>query len=233
MGFDHIATGHYARIIRAQGRVSLARARDPVKDQSYFLYSIPRTNLDSIIFPLGDFVKDETRRKAEAAGLPVADKPESQDICFVTEGSYRDFLAASATPGDIVDLSGTVLGRHTGIVNYTVGQRRGLGIARGRPLYVVAIDRGNNRLVVGDEDDLFSRGLYASGVNLLTDVLPGRAGARIRYAGQGVDCSVEFREERLRLEFDEPQRAVTPGQSAVLYSDDVVLGGGIIESAIS
>ncbi|MBD3318013.1 MAG: tRNA 2-thiouridine(34) synthase MnmA, partial [Chitinivibrionales bacterium] len=161
-------------------------------------------------------------------------KPESQDICFVREGGYRRLLAdrgVEAIPGDIVDTSGNVLGRHTGISNYTIGQRRGLGVAAGHPLFVVSLDAAKNRVVVGDKKDLLSRGLVAREPNILFDPLPKKLTASIRYAHSPRPCGVTLPQGRLEVVFDEPQEAVTPGQSVVLYHDDCVVGGGTIESA--
>jgi len=231
MGFDRLATGHYARIGERQGHAVLSRAADNCKDQTYFLYCIKRADLSSIVFPLADMVKDQTRVCARDAGLPVAEKAESQDICFVNEGTYRDLMGASS-PGEIVDTSGTVLGTHKGIVNYTIGQRKGLGIAAGRPLYVVALDTARNRVVVGEESDLSAHGMAVGQLNLLVDELPSRVTVKIRYAHAPASCRVRRDSDVLTITFDEPQKAVTPGQSAVLYDGDVVLGGGIIQTAV-
>jgi tRNA-specific 2-thiouridylase len=235
VGFDVLATGHYARIERREGRWVMARPRDLTKDQTYFLYGIDRHALPRIAFPMGELTKNEARERARRAGLPVAEKAESQDICFVGAGEYRGFMAArglSTPPGDIVDTAGTLLGRHTGIANYTIGQRRGLGIAAGRPLFVVAIDVEENRIVVGDKEDLSAGGLTASEPSMLFDTIPAGVCAAIRYAHEAVTCRASLSDGRLWVTFDRPQEAVTPGQSVVLYHGDCVVGGGIIEKAI-
>lgn len=235
MGFDAIVTGHYARIEELEGEYHLMRPRDRDKDQTYFLYQIKRQDLPSIRFPLGELTKSEVRQLAGKAGLTVAGKPASQDICFVTEDNYRTLVGDSADdkPGQIVDTRGKVLGTHRGISHFTVGQRRGLGIAAGRRLFVVAIDPDRQQVIVGDREDLAAYGLRASSVNMLTETIPGKCEVQIRYAHPAVGCTVEVREQMLEARFAEPEDAVAPGQSAVLYYGDRVLGGGIIEEALS
>ncbi|MDX9819157.1 MAG: tRNA 2-thiouridine(34) synthase MnmA [Desulfococcus multivorans] len=238
MGYESLATGHYARIERTESGFALCRARDAAKDQTYFLYPIAPADLGSILFPLGDRTKDEVRAAAREASLPVAEKAESQDICFVTEGNYRKFILdrlgrdAAGQPGDIVDRQGRVVGRHQGLPAYTVGQRSGLGISAPTPRYVLTMDVAGNRLVVGEKGDLLASGLWAGDLNLFQVPLPPEAKAGIRYRKRPVPCRLEIRDRRLRVLFSEPQEAVAPGQAVVLYEGDRVLGGGVIEEAI-
>ncbi|MDA8426914.1 MAG: tRNA 2-thiouridine(34) synthase MnmA [Treponema sp.] len=236
LDFDYFATGHYARIEERGGVRHLRAALDPAKDQSYFLYRLPSKLLESVRFPLGSLTKDEVRSTARALGLELADKPESQD--FVAGGDYAPLFADSApSPGDIVDASGRVLGRHRGLPYYTIGQRRGLGISLGAdPLYVLRIDAENNRIVVGPGTGLFAEALRASDFFLQNPAglpAPFRALAKIRQNHRPVPCLAEVSGEGARIEFDLPQRAVAPGQSVVLYDEEgLVLGGGIIEKAL-
>ncbi len=231
-GFDGIATGHYAGIERIDGQCCLVRAKDPRKDQTYFLHAIPREALAKVLFPLASLVKDEVRAIAEKAGLPVFAKPESQDICFIPAEGHEAFLrsrGAKLAPGEIVDREGNVRGRHRGIACYTIGQRGGLGISAPRPLYVLAIDVPKNRLIVGEKGDLRSTELIADQVRCLVDAFPAEAWAKIRYAHRAARCKISQEGGRLTVRFCEPQEAVTPGQSVVLYDGRTVLGGGIIE----
>ncbi|MCL2669524.1 MAG: tRNA 2-thiouridine(34) synthase MnmA [Syntrophaceae bacterium] len=231
-GFDGIATGHYAAIVMENGRPRLCRPRDPRKDQTYFLYAVPKEALERIIFPLADLAKDEVRRMAEKAALPVSAKPESQDICFIPEEGQEAFLRSRGekiVPGDIVDRQGRLRGRHRGVACYTIGQRGGLGISAPRPLYVLAIDAANNRLTVGEKEALGSRELSAGQVNCLCDAFPAEAWAKIRYAHRPARCRINYDGNRLTVRFREPQEAVAPGQSVVLYDGTAVLGGGIIQ----
>ncbi|MDX9922789.1 MAG: tRNA 2-thiouridine(34) synthase MnmA [Syntrophales bacterium] len=235
MGFDYLATGHYARIEETGNGLRLMRARDRVKDQSYFLYVIGTENMSRILFPLGNMTKEEVRAVADRAALPVTGGRESQDICFVEGKDYRSFLLKEGVeedPGPIVDVAGRLRGTHRGIAFYTIGQRRGLGIAAKEPLYVVSIDAEHNKLVVGSGKDLRSSVLNAGDFITLVDVLPGRAQAKIRYRKQASPCTVtKVAPGRVRLEFSEPQTSVAPGQAVVLYQGDLVLGGGVIEKA--
>ncbi len=233
MGFDALATGHYAKIVSHNGAHRLMRPRDRKKDQTYFLYGIPGENLAYIEFPLGELTKDEVRRIAARARFRVAEKPGSQDICFVG-GDYRSMIDGSLMlPGRIVDHDGAVVGTHEGIVNYTIGQRRGLGIAAGRPRYVTGIDAASNTIRVGPRNELLSTGLSASALNLLTDCLPHSLSCRIRYAHPPSACSVSVDGDRADVSFAVPQEAVTPGQSVVFYDGDTVLGGGVIDASVS
>lgn len=235
-GFDGIATGHYAGIAADDdGRCRLTVPRDRRKDQTYFLYAIGREVLAKILFPLAQLTKEEVREVARKAALPVFDKAESQDICFIPAEGCAAFLAGRGAvdgPGEIVDAAGRVRGRHRGIACYTIGQRGGLGISAPEPLYVLAIDGANNRLVVGGKADLKSGGLTAGRVNRLVDAFPAEAWGKIRYAHRAARCRVIHRDDRLQVRFAEPQEAVAPGQSIVLYDGETVLGGGIIEEVL-
>ena len=236
LGCDAIVTGHYARIEQENGRWLLKKSLDESKDQSYVLYSLTQEQLAHTRLPLGAMHKSETRRIAEEQGFYNADKPDSQDICFVPDGDYAGFIARftghDCPAGDFVDEEGHVLGRHKGIVHYTVGQRKGLGIAADAPLYVKQIDAASNRVVLSGNDALFSRELTASDFNWIAyDVPPRelRASARVRYHQREQAATVTvLGDGRVHLVFDEPQRAITPGQAVVLYDGDTVLGGGTI-----
>ncbi|MFK8182062.1 MAG: tRNA 2-thiouridine(34) synthase MnmA [Phormidesmis sp.] len=247
MGADYIATGHYARITHneATGRYELRRAVDRNKDQSYFLYDLSQAQLAATIFPLGEKTKPQTREMAETLGLHTAQKPESQDLCLVEHhGSMKTFLEKylAPKPGDIVDTAGKVLGQHEGIHNYTIGQRKGLGIAAPNPLYVVSLDVGRNRVVVGERDSVTSPACTVSRVNWVSIAPidgPIKAEVQIRYRSKAVGATVvpiasedaeKGRGNHVRIIFDEPQFGVTPGQAAVWYEDSGrVLGGGIID----
>jgi tRNA-specific 2-thiouridylase len=242
LGITTIATGHYARIAYDpdRDRYQLCRAVDATKDQSYFLYDLPQDVLAATRFPLGDQTKAETRRMAAELGLHTAEKPESQDLCLIeAHGSMQSFLDRYLAPteGDIVDQSGTVLGRHTGIHHYTIGQRKGLGIAAPHPLYVVAIDAGRNRVIVGDRDSTHQPECTIRQVNWVSMAAPEaplRAQAQIRYRSLAVPATIIPLEggDRVRIVFDEPQFSITPGQAAVWYdeaSNSILWGGGIIE----
>lgn len=231
--FDMVATGHYARLERRDGVLYLARPKDLGKDQTYFLYSVPRERLERVLFPLGELTKDEVREVAAGAGLPVSEKPESQDVCFWPEGGGASFFAERgilSRPGQIVSVDGEIVGEHEGIFNFTVGQRRGLGISAPEPLYVIAIDPERDRLIVGPEAYLGGSDLLASAVNFPPGEEGGRAEAKIRFAHRPAPCEFSLKGDRLEVRFDEPQRAITPGQSVVVYRDGLVLGGGVIEA---
>lgn len=238
LGIDKIATGHYARIDydAATNRYQLLRAVDLSKDQSYFLYDLTQDLLAATVFPLGELKKTETRRLAAQYQLKTAEKPESQDLCLIeSHGSMRSFLDKYITPtiGDIVDVNGKVLGQHNGIHHYTIGQRKGLGIAAAEPLYVVAIDAAHNRVVVGDRTRATQEECTVGRMNWVSmaePTTPIRATVQVRYRSSAVPVSViPLEENRTRLIFDEPQFSITPGQAAVLYDGDILLGGGIIE----
>ena len=243
IGADRIATGHYARVRHnpTNGRYELLRAVDESKDQSYFLFGLTQEQLARTDFPLGEFSKQEVRDIARRLKVPVAEKPESQEICFVPTGNYVRFIEGylqeqrtklAENPGDIVTTTGEVLGRHTGLHQYTVGQRKGLGLAAGRPLYVVALDRAQNRLVVGDDEDLRSTTCEVRDVNWIPFETPsGPIEAMVRVRNRHEPSAAEITAldaTTARVRFRSPQRAITPGQAAVFYSGDLVLGGGWI-----
>ncbi len=234
-GFDYLATGHYARLKKQGDECHLLRPKDRNKDQTYFLYPIKAADLSSILFPLGGLDKEEVRTLTKKAGLHVAHKAESQDICFVTQSSYGQFFQERNLPsvaGDIVDRAGRILGKHKGVIYYTIGQRGGLGISARTPLYVLEIDAGKSRIIVGEKEDLYSIGLIAGDINLLTADLPGEVEAKIRYRKKPVCCSVQKDGEKIKVIFQEAQEAITPGQAVVLYAGDRVMGGGTIEEVI-
>ena len=240
MGLDYVATGHYARRRwdEATGRWQLLRASDPVKDQSYVLYHLTQDTLAHMLFPLGELTKDEVRELARAHGFVTAEKPESQDICFVPDGDYAGFIeghcgaGAAFEPGEIVNRGGRVLGEHAGLIRYTIGQRKGIGVAAREPLYVLGKDASANRLVVGFKDELLSSGVVACDVNLIGGgVLEGPRNVQVKthYRQRPVPAVAEQTgPDELTVTFEEPQRAAAPGQAAVLYEGDVVLGGGTI-----
>ena len=238
LGIDRIATGHYAQISYdpEKGRYELRRAFDRNKDQSYFLYDLTQDLLAASVFPLGELPKAETRRIAAEFKLKTADKPESQDLCLVeTHGSMQSFLDKYITPtkGDIVDQSGKVLGQHDGVHHYTIGQRKGLGIAAAQALYVVGLDAGRNRVIVGDRTSASQPECTVARVNWVSiahPTAPIRAEVQVRYRSSPVPVTViPLDNSRVKLVFDEPQFSITAGQAAVWYDGDIVLGGGIIE----
>lgn len=238
LGSDYIATGHYARIEfdQVKGRYLLKKAFDLSKDQSYVLYALTQKELAKILFPLGDMLKTEVRKIADEHGLINGKKPDSQDICFVDDGDYAGFLrnvmGVKSKPGNFVDSQGKILGRHKGIINYTLGQRRGLNISFGKRMYVTGIDAESDTVILGDEEDLSSSNLIVADVNFISiDKLENPMGvtAKIRYSGDenpGVIYPLE--NGNVILQFDRPQRAATPGQAAVFYDGDIVIGGGRI-----
>lgn len=239
LGADALATGHYARIGRRDGRPMLRCAVDPVKDQSYFLSGLSQEQLARVQFPLGEYRKEDTRRRAREMGLPVADKSESMEICFVPNDDYRTFLderIGPPRPGPIISSDGRVLGEHNGLRYYTIGQRKGLGIAAERPLYVIRIDAERNALVVGFEDETYSGELSADQANWFIDppAAPFECEIKIRYNQRPVPCRVipDVDGPAFHVRFRDRIRAIAPGQSAVLYDDEYVIGSGIIASAV-
>ena len=238
VGADYLATGHYARIVFEDDRFKLKKGIDIKKDQSYVLYNLTAENLSRIIFPLGEMSKSETRNVAESLKLPVAHKPDSQEVCFIPNNDYKDFISRRADDaealkvGEIVDTSGKVLGRHNGVANYTIGQRKGLGIAAECPLYVVRLDVENHQVVVGKSEEIFSDELKAESVHWIykPKKFPARLQAKIRYGFRVADCMIETLDDNLHVKFFEPQRAITKGQSIVFYDGDELLGGGIISN---
>jgi tRNA-uridine 2-sulfurtransferase len=241
LGADYLATGHYVRTAQSDdGLWHLLKANYLAKDQSYFLFTLTQQQLSRVVFPLGEVpTKDEVRRRAAEYGLPVAQKSESQEICFIPNDDYVAFLEQDPQrvggPGEIVHVNGTVLGRHNGTHRYTIGQRRGLGIAWKEPLFVVAIDAKENRVTVGEVGGLLAPGLRVSDLNWIVPpgVGPVEAACKIRYRQQPVECRVTLLEGgEGEVRFHEPQKSVTPGQSVVFYRDDEVLGGGRITGAL-
>ena len=238
LGAAHVATGHYARKDRlgASGRLRLLKGSDSRKDQSYFLFGLTPDQLEAALFPVGELDKAEVRRIARERGLPVADKAESQEICFVPDGDYASFVerqADASRSGPIVDETGREIGRHQGVHRFTVGKRRGLGLASSRPRYVLAVQPATATLVVGDEEGLLSDELRVRDVNWLSVPEPSseiRASVRIRYRHTEAQATLRPSPGRQAdVHFDAPQRAITPGQAAVFYQGDVCLGGGWIE----
>ena len=238
LGCDKIATGHYARVTQDPGgRALLSLAKDLSKDQTYVLWSLTQEQLKRTLFPLGDYTKAEVRALAQERGFCNAARADSQDICFVPDGDYAAFIkrytGKDFVPGSFVDTDGNVLGQHNGIVHYTIGQRKGLGIAFGKPTYVCKKSPVDHTVTLGDNDALFSRDLTASRINLIaTDRIdaPLRVEAKIRYQAKPAQATVEqIDADRFRVRFDEAQRAIARGQSVVLYADGTVIGGGIID----
>ncbi len=236
LGAQYVATGHYAKVEYKDGRYLLKSAGDKHKDQTYVLYNLNQEQLSSAIFPLSDISKDETREYAKKLGMIVAEKPDSQEICFVEDNDYARFIhqysGEKPQKGNFVDKNGNILGQHQGIIHYTIGQRKGLGIALGKPMYVVGIDPKNNIVTLGEGEELFSDTLYAKDVNYIPfDRLSEkiRAEAKIRYSAKRAPCTIiPYKENEAKVVFDEPQRAITPGQAVVFYDRDYVLGGGTI-----
>ena len=236
IGAEYIATGHYARVVQLEnGRYTLRRSATLAKDQTYALYNLTQEQLKRTLMPVGKYTKDEVRAIAEKINLRIANKPDSQDICFVPDGDYarfmEDFTGKHYPAGDFLDESGRVVGTHNGAVRYTIGQRKGLGLAMGAPVYVCGKDMQANTVTVGPEEMLFDRIVYADEVNWIAIpelTGPLRVTARTRYHQVEQAATVYPAECGFRLEFDQPQRAPTPGQAVVLYQGDTVLGGGTI-----
>ncbi len=238
IGADYIATGHYARIARlANGRLAIRNSAAAAKDQTYALYSLTQEQLAGTLMPVGEYTKEQVRAIAAGQGLPVADKPDSQEICFVPDDDYAAFIDREAGervpgPGNFVDMSGQVLGRHRGITHYTVGQRRGLGLSAGERVFVKEIRPETNEVVIGRDRDVFCSEVLCDRVNYmavedLTEAVPVLA--KIRYNHSGAACVIEkLPDGRVRCRFPEPVRAAAPGQAAVFYRDGYVLGGGTI-----
>ncbi len=239
LDYDYVVTGHYARIEEQDGKFLLKKAIDEKKDQSYVLYSLTQEQLAHTLFPLGGMTKPQIREMAEEQGLINARKHDSQDICFVPDGDYAGFIerytGKSFEPGNFVDQDGHVLGQHKGIICYTIGQRKGLGIAFGYPVFVTEIRPETNEVVLGSDKDVYTNRLYANQLNFmaLSDIEePVRLKAKIRYSHAGSCCTVRRTgADEICCEFEEPVRAVTPGQAVVLYDGDYVAGGGVITHA--
>jgi tRNA-uridine 2-sulfurtransferase len=243
LGADYIATGHYAHVLRdpVSERFLLSKGADERKDQTYALYMLTQDQLAHTLFPLADYPKEQIRAMARERGLGVGDKPDSQEICFIPNNDYASFVrqqsAVPLKPGHFVDLSGNSLGRHAGIVHFTVGQRKGLGATFGKPMYVIGLNPERNEVVLGEDKDIYTDTLWAIDLNwisvpALTE--PLRVKAKIRYNSLGADATVYpggiEADYGVMVRFDEPQRAVTPGQAVVFYQENIVVGGGVIIS---
>lgn len=239
MGMDYVATGHYAKAEYDEGigRHLLKKSVTASKDQTYALYTLTQEQLSRTLFPIGDYTKDRVRELAREIGLTVASKPDSQEICFVEDNDYGRFICENTSyeikPGYFLDTSGNRLGKHRGIIHYTVGQRKGLGITFGKPMYVVSVNPENNSVVLGEEKEVFTGGLKASDLNFISiEALSGemRVTAKIRYSAKEAPAVIKpLGTERVSVEFETPQRAVTPGQSVVFYDGETVVGGGVID----
>jgi tRNA-uridine 2-sulfurtransferase len=238
LGAQHMATGHYARIIPGEnGRIRLLKGIDPKKDQSYVLHFLGQSELEKTLFPLGGFFKPQVREMAKKMGLPVAEKPDSQDLCFLGVDDYRNFLRRHSpkieNPGPIYTMDGDLIGKHRGLAFYTIGQRKGLGISSPDPLYVVAKDRQRNAILVGKSDQLGSDSLSAREVNWIAGIPPSkpfRAQVKIRYKAQAAWAQVNpSGPDRVWVQFEQPVRDITPGQAVVIYNEEECLGGGIIQ----
>lgn len=235
LGFESMATGHYARVTQDETGFHLLRA-DSAKDQTYVLYSLTQAVLSHLLLPLGELPdKDTVRRIAAERGLAAADRPDSQEICFIPDQDYARFILerrqADIPEGDFVDPQGRVLGRHKGLIHYTIGQRKGLGIALGERRFVVALDAANNRVVLGDDRDCFAGALEAGKLNFLageTPACPCRLTAKVRYSAKDQPITLTVRGDKALIVFDTPERAVTPGQAVVFYRGDELIGGGTI-----
>lgn len=240
MGMDYVATGHYARIAREPGGRWLLYRSPAAKDQSYVLYSLTQDQLAHTLFPLGNMEKPSVRALAEEHQLPVAHKADSQEICFVQDNDYAGFIerytGKPSVPGDFIDAQGNLLGRHRGVTHYTIGQRKGLGFAFGKPMFVTAIDPQKNTVTLGEEGEQYAPALIAEQFNWIafdTPCEPFDAQVKVRYQARPADARVFPAEDgAVRIEFAEPQRSVTPGQAVVLYQGDLVVGGGTIRSAV-
>lgn len=235
-GYSYVATGHYARIEKHNGRYILKKGKDATKDQSYVLYSLTQEQLAHTLFPLGGLTKAEAREIAEEQGFINSRKKDSQDICFVPDGKYAEFieryLDKTYPEGEFRDIDGNVLGTHKGLIRYTIGQRKGLGLALPKPMYVTRLSKDDNGVILGDNADLFSKSLDADDINLITiDKIDTqiRAEVKVRYSQKAQLATVyQTNDDRLHIEFDEPQRAITAGQAVVMYDGDTVIGGGTI-----
>ena len=239
LGCDYIATGHYAKTEYSEkyGRWVLKKSNNEKKDQSYVLWNIPKDLIEHVLFPLADFDnKDEIRQIARDNNLKIANKPDSEDICFIPDGNYKKFLENNSNikpkVGNIVNSKGEILGKHTGLYNYTIGQRKGLGISNPVPLFVLGFKKEKNEVIVGEEKELYKKEILVSDINLLLlDEIKEwmNVTVKTRYSTKASNAKIIQEDDKIRVVFDEPQRAITPGQSAVFYIEDIVLGGGKIE----
>ena len=239
MGIEYISTGHYAKIEYSHkyGRYILKKAKNQRKDQSYFLYNIPKELLSKIIFPLADFEnKEEIRNIVKKYNLSIANKPDSEDICFIPDGDYKKFLEENSnlktSDGNIVDKNGKILGKHKGLYKYTIGQRKGLGVSNKVPLFVIEFNKEKNEIIVGEEKDVYKKEMLVTDINLLLiDEItePINVCVKTRYSTQESPATIEMHDDKtIKVKFNEPQARITPGQSAVFYVGDIVLGGGKI-----
>lgn len=238
IGADYIATGHYARVVKDEetGRYSLRQSKTLAKDQTYALYNLTQHQLEHTLMPLGDYTKDEVRAIAKEIGLAVATKPDSQEICFVPDNDYAKYIEEETgkkmPSGNFVDKSGKVVGKHKGIIHYTIGQRKGLGLSLGKPAFVTKIDSKTNTVSIGDNDDLFSTTVRANKLNFMPfDQLEGelKCLGKIRYSQKAEPCTIKMVDEDLVVcEFENKQRAITPGQAVVFYDGELLIGGGTI-----
>ncbi len=236
LGIEYISTGHYAVIKKKKDRHLLLKGKDETKDQSYFLYNLTQQQLSKTVFPLGKYMKKEVRDIAKRIGLPTADKPDSQEICFIKNDDYRGFLNKNSKQklpqGEFVDIDGNILGYHKGISQYTIGQRRNLGIVTGKAMFVLDIDYDNNQIILGSNENLFSQELVATNMNwILFDKLEKemKVKAKVRYRAKESEAIITpMQENRVKVEFKSPQRAITKGQAIVFYKRNNVVGGGII-----
>lgn len=239
-GADFLATGHYAVVEQNErsGEYELKKGADKFKDQSYFLFTLTQRELCRLKFPLGDKTKPEVRKLARKMGLKVAEKSESMGVCFITGGSYRDFLEPylkrGKEKGEMVNMAGKTVGEHNGVYSYTVGQRKGLGFANGKPMYIVKIDAKNNKVIVGEESDLYSRSLTADNLSWVSKPLEGEieVKAKIRYRHDEKPAVVSVHKGKASVNFQTPQKAVTPGQAVVFYQENKILGGGWIKEVL-
>ena len=234
LGADFLATGHYARVKRQDNRYHLLKGRDTTKDQSYMLYTLGQNKLRRVLYPLGDYTKSEIRELARQKDMPAAGKPSSQDICFIAS-DYGAFISQyiTASPGDVVDGSGKILGGHRGTTYYTIGQRHGLGLATTEPLYVTCIDADKNRIIVGPKEELYRSRLMADQVNWISGTPPAQqleVTVKIRYRSPDIAATLYPAMNSAEVSFEQPQPAITPGQAVVFYQDEEVIGGGTIES---
>ena len=240
LGCNYIATGHYAKTEYSEeyGKWILKKSKAGKKDQSYVLWNIPKELIEHVVFPLSDFEsKEEIRKIARENNLKVANKPDSEDICFVPDGNYKKFLENNSNlkpkQGNIVNTEGEILGKHTGLYNYTIGQRKGLGISYSVPLFVLGFNKAKNELIVGEEKELYKKEITVTDINLLlVDEIKGEMEVEVktRYSSKVAKATIKQEGDKIKVNFFEPQRAITPGQSAVFYVGNIVLGGGKIEN---
>jgi len=237
MGIKYVASGQYAKIDKRNGKYYVVKARNIIKDQTYFLYTLKEDILDRVLFPMGDMEsKDDTRQLVKDAGIEIYSKKDSQEICFIKNMKYTDYISRNSDvvskKGNFVDINGNVLGSHEGIVNYTIGQRKGLGIALGKPAFVIDIDYENNTVVLGENEDLFNDELKLYDYNFINDEYNKdniKLSAKIRYAAKGESVAIKKEANHILVKFDNPVRAITKGQSVVFYDGDILVGGGVIK----